>query len=759
MGNEKRTMRCRCGVFARGGLGGGEQSGETEEDIRPLYGLLANRQRLAPLQQGRRAQRNSPRQRESHGARGGHVRNYDLITYGANLSPAESADLEIRRALRIGIDGFAVDAWAGDNNARNTLDALFKTAEEKNYPFELTICIDPTCGGNLVASVKELLRKHGKSPKLARRDGKPLVFGYQSVWPCAECLAKKMPGKTDKEFQRLRTSPEGWELMGQAFDDATKQLGQPIYWHVCLNAFFYGVDGSLLTKDSYAQAAGILAKHVQAVGAFQSVGGDQDALCAKAVKAAGAEWASPLGMFQKENIPYELYGGKGLDWMIGNWEAVRKEDPRLLQIVTWNDYGENSNIAPAYNTRYALYDLNGYFIKWWKTGAPPKPDHDSVYLISRKYPPGVKVFPFKQGPYLDGALEVVTILTSPATVRLPGRNAEYQAPAGFYRKQFPVTAGPVIAELVRGGAVVLTLEHPEPITDRPFREDNAMTCYSTEYQRHWKADFGDTKPFIWSEYGDVDHDGLPNWFEMYWFGKFGDMSTAAAADPKTIAPSGKTLLQEYLDQTDPTKKPIPYAELPKTNLLAWYRADQGVVADDKGRISAWRDQSGNHLDLAAPQEQFKPHLVENAWHGLPVVQFDGVQNSLLCKIPEGNRKSITVIAAYSARAEDQINRIQEGHGNRLVSIRTTTKEDYIGGVSMIVDSIGWWKGDVAVATRKFDAGEQPTFLGLGYMVGTNQDYRGWNFKGKAAEILVYSPALSDADAQKVASILKNRYRL
>ncbi len=690
---------------------------------------------------------------------GGHVRNWDLVPWGTELTPEQSADLEIRRAMRIGIDGFSVDAWAGGDHARQTLDALFKVAEEKNYPFELTICVDPTCGGNIVTSVKELLDKHGNSPKLARRDGKPLIFGYQSVWEGLEYLKQMRPGLTDKEFEQLRVSPEGWELMGQAFEDASRQLGQPIYWHICLGALWYGVDRSLIPPDGLAQAAGILAKHVQAVGAFTGLGGDEPAM-ARAVKAAGAEWSEPLGMFQKENIPYEVYGGKGLDWMVDNWYAVRKQDARLLQLVTWNDYGENSNIAPAYNTRYTLYDLTGYFIKWWKTGVPPTPDHDAVYLVSRKYPPDVKVFPFAQGPYVDGALEVVTLLTKPAIIRLPGRQAEYRAPAGFYRKQFPVTPGPVSAEVLRNGKVVLTLVHPEPITDRPFREDNAMTCYSTVFMRYWKEDFGDAKPLLWSEYGDADGSGLPNWFKMYWFGKYDDMSTAMGVDAKALAPSGKTLLQEYLDQMDPTVKPIPYTDLPRTGLLAWYRADKGLVTDEKGKISAWQDQTEHKLDLTATAAQYQPQRLDNYWNGLPVVALDGVQNNLFCRLPDMPCQSMTAIAVASARASEQINRIQDGQNNRLISIPTTTKKDYEGGIALGVSGISFPKGDVEVATRTFAPGERPTYIGLGFMLNGNQlDYRGWNFTGKVAEILIYSPALSAQEAQKVVSILKNRYRL
>ena len=117
-----------------------------------------------------------------HDAYGDRWRNWPLVPDGMKVSLEESADLEIRRALRGGIDGFAIDAWAGGDGAKAVCDALFKVAEQKNYPFEITICLDAGVQDNagLAASIRYLLDKHGSSPKLARRDGKPLIFGYLS---------------------------------------------------------------------------------------------------------------------------------------------------------------------------------------------------------------------------------------------------------------------------------------------------------------------------------------------------------------------------------------------------------------------------------------------------------------------------------------------------------------------------------------------------------------------------------------------------
>ncbi|MDP7129365.1 MAG: hypothetical protein QF437_02700, partial [Planctomycetota bacterium] len=83
---------------------------------------------------------------------------------------------------------------------------------------------------------------------------------------------------------------------------------------------------------------------------------------------------------------------------------------------------------------------------------------------------------------------MLTILTNSARVRLPGRNEAWDAPAGLSWKQFPLSPGPVIAEVARRDKVVVRLQSPEPITEKPYREQHSMVCVSTEDERHWEAD-------------------------------------------------------------------------------------------------------------------------------------------------------------------------------------------------------------------------------------------------------------------------------
>jgi len=494
-------------------------------------------------------------------------RNWPLVPDGLKLSLEEAADLDIRRAIRAGFDGFAVDAWAGGENAKQMFRTLLKVAEEKDYPFEITVCLDPAGLSNegMIESLRWIVADHGASPKLARRDGRPLVFGYLSGFigfrHGAEALAK-LPEFAAADLKTLTNSPDlrktkaGWKRMADGQHAMAEAVGTPLFFHYCMEAFFHGLGGK---PDEVLRAATFMAGEFGAVGQFKARGPKLDRI-AEAVRAAGAEWSQPM-FYQYENL---FWGGnsipRGSSILRDCWEAARRNDSTLIQFVTWNDYTENTHAAPGYETRYAILDLNRHFADWWRTGSEPRPDRDKVFLFFRKYPVDAKIFPFQPiQPETDGVIEVLTLLTKPARVRAPGRAAEWDAPAGLSWKHLPVTPGPVAAEVVREGSVVARLESPEPITDRPFRQINSLCAISTECGRHWREDFGDAPPDPLTRglYADDDGDGLPNWFEMYWFGKFLDWSTATVAEPDTIGAGGKTLLQHYHDQTDPTGGPQP----------------------------------------------------------------------------------------------------------------------------------------------------------------------------------------------------------
>jgi hypothetical protein len=492
----------------------------------------------------------NPRLGDFYFSNGGDYRSLALAPRTVNrLSLEQSADLQIRRAMAIGLDGFAVNAWAGRKEARDFLHALFRVAEEKDYPFEISICPDEATleqpdgyRAAFVGAIRYLLDNHGDSPKLARRDGKPIIFGYQSMFLWVDYLWREYGNQA--EVDRMRTTPEGWATIREAFREVEEEVGQELFFQFDMGAFFHGVQVPIPDR-MFAEAAAAVARQFPAVNQF--LPNRHTLNIAQAVIAEGAEWGHPIYLNYDNNRISTSHGGPGTAQMRQRWKEARDLGSTLIQYTTWNDYHENTNLSPGTNTRYAYYHLSGFFIDWWKTGQQPELDRDRLYLFSRKYPPDVKTFPFRAPNYLPGAIEVLTLLREPATIRVPGRAEPFQVPAGLHVAHFPVTPGPVSAEVVRGGDKILSLEVPEPVTDRPFRQDNGIVGISSECARLWEQEFGSARGLYDAEYGDADGDGLPNWFEMLWFGKFNDYSTATVAQPDGVVhPEGLTNLEVYL---------------------------------------------------------------------------------------------------------------------------------------------------------------------------------------------------------------------
>jgi hypothetical protein len=518
---------------------------------------------------------------------GGKITNWSLVPQEwmfGNIELKQSAELEIQRAMRAGLDGFAIDAWASGEIGRPLLDLFLTICKEKNLPFYITLCLDPSChpvktdryddsaGGHIGGmhdTVRYLLSKYKDHPNLARRDGKPLIFTYGTQGFLTK--EKKLLGGGKDEPARWR---ERLILFNDLRDMVRKEFKTEIYLHHDIDNAFLGLDmrlfknsrpphqpGPIIADFAYYQAKGDGKLQGQdAIGGF--LGSNlipEFERIAKKVHEAGKDWAIPM-WHQYNNTMGSLHVQPGTDILRSRWDLARKTNSELIQYVTWNDYGEDTNLAPGTATRYTIYDLTAHEIKWWKTGKEPTYDHDKLYLTYRRYAKDAPIFPLNSRRFVDGVLEVASILTKPGAIQLPGRSATYDAPAGLYVKQFPLSAGPVIAQVIRNGKVALTVNSPDPISDKPWREANSMVCYSSEFDQQWKADFPDTPMQTYAEYGDADHDGLPNWFEMFWFGKLGDYTTATTTNPQDDPDGdGLTNLQEYQQQSNPRKKAIAYA--------------------------------------------------------------------------------------------------------------------------------------------------------------------------------------------------------
>lgn len=275
---------------------------------------------------------------------GGDYRALPLVPYDQwNLTLEESAHLQIRRAMRIGLDGFAVSAWAGGEEAKLFLDALFKVAEENDYPFYLSICPDPSAIEQpeglthaIAGAIRHLLDRHGDSPKLARSDGKPVIFGYRSAFVWVEYLQSKYEGD-QAAVDLARTSEEGWALVGPAYESLEQLVGQELYVQFDMGAFYNGLKVRGVPENEYARAAAV-ARQVPAV--CESLPSARASDIAQETVDAGAEWGEPI--YMNYDNPRT---GPGTEELRRRWEEARAFDSTLLQLTTWNDYHENTNLS------------------------------------------------------------------------------------------------------------------------------------------------------------------------------------------------------------------------------------------------------------------------------------------------------------------------------------------------------------------------------------------------------------------------------
>ena len=374
-------------------------------------------------------------------ALGDRWRNWPLVPDQLKLNLEQSADLDIRRALRGGIDGFAVDAWAGGQGAKDVLDALFQVAEQKDYPFELTICLDNAGPGDTGTCWRSMARARSWAGATASR------------WSSVTTLSSSVsPGRWRRWASGQPTTAETWkspallhpgglEANGRGFSRGSGG-GRPARLRALQPGRPLPSGAGRRGKRSFRRPA--LWSNTPARWASSRAAARFTDEMAEAVRTAGAEYCQPM-WFQYDNTNW---GG----FRTSQGSKLFRDSSRTPAITirrsSSSSPGTTTPRTPAsrrLTTRATPSSTSTPTSSGGGSRPTARPDHDRVYLLYRKYQKGAKILPFYRAAgygrrsgsahHPDQSSQGACAGTRGDTKRRPA-----------YPQLFPLTPGPVTAE-------------------------------------------------------------------------------------------------------------------------------------------------------------------------------------------------------------------------------------------------------------------------------------------------------------------------
>lgn len=170
------------------------------------------------------------------------------------------------------------------------------------------------------------------------------------------------------------------------------------------------------------------------------------------------------------------------------WKIATETRSELVQINTWSDYGEGSQMAPSIMNGSSFLDISAYYLTKYKLGTAPKIVRDTVYLTHRKHPwqarpsfPETRLMRLRGGSPARNTIEALTFLTGPArvTIHAGSSSASCAAPAGVGVCTVPLHSGTVSVTVTRRGARVASVTSPHTVTGRPYVQDLHYTAVSS----------------------------------------------------------------------------------------------------------------------------------------------------------------------------------------------------------------------------------------------------------------------------------------
>jgi hypothetical protein len=206
--------------------------------------------------------------------------------------------------------------------------------------------------------------------------------------------------------------------------------------------------------------------------------------------AYGKTWMEPIAVQDVRSRSYTYADSYNTAAVRAQWAKAIREDVDYIQLVTWNDYSESTQINPSVAHGESFLDLTSYYSEWYHAGEQPRITDDAMIVTHRiQFHDATPTYRHQlMAPNLGGetftprdAVEALVWLTSPATVEITagGQTTTYQAQAGVTAFTAPLQLGTVSAKIIRNGSTVDSVVSPHEVVPKPYVQDLQYYAVST----------------------------------------------------------------------------------------------------------------------------------------------------------------------------------------------------------------------------------------------------------------------------------------
>jgi hypothetical protein len=376
-----------------------------------------------------------------HAALGGYLRQRPLPV-AANSSPdwrLQNVETEVRLAIARGITGFTIDVMSGKEAADSNshLNLLLKAAKAVDPRFKIVVMPDMSALKTDANAVSQIIAAAAASDAAYRLDDGRLVVSA---------------------FNAGLNPPAWW----QSIFDQLNSRGIK----VAFIPTFLGWRG---------QAASFAA-----ISHGFSDWGTATAASSDNMKGDASLAHDSFGKLYMMPVDPQQYRPKdSIYWEAGNsttfrtaWMSAINGGADWVQLVTWSDFSESSEVEPYTDGTLRIdigtgyYDLTGYYAAWFLLGVQPPITHDVLYYFYRREPtsagsPAQSVANKLTGSAAaENAIELVSFLTAPGTLKITigGRSFTQDAAAGISSFKVPTAPGSPQFALSRNGAEIFSFQ-------------------------------------------------------------------------------------------------------------------------------------------------------------------------------------------------------------------------------------------------------------------------------------------------------------